>query len=191
MIIIPTHISRVNTWLKDCLASLDTNHQVMVLFQEKEPEAIEIPFLYAHHQLNGFDPGAIVWAREHCEDEEFLVLHDSCVIKDNLLFDIVFNSFSGHSVAFSSHPVPMGMFLGKYKTAIVKQLDPPIAKNKEHAVELEEEWNKKYCQLDYPIIMPDPLNVSDIFEEKHGRKNMVLENRFLKKYKGTWNRNML
>lgn len=192
MIIIPTHISRKDTWLKDCLESLDTKHKVMVLFQgEKPPKDLKIGFDYTFHSLNGYDPGAIVWARENCTDDEFLVLHDSCVIKDNIIFDILFKGYSGNSVAFSNHPTLMGMFLGKYQTELVKQLEPPIANSKEHGVELEETWNREYCQLDYPVLLTEPLNTSDIRETKHGRENMVLENRWIKKYKGTWNRSML
>lgn len=192
MIIIPTHISRIDTWLKDCLESLDTKHKVMVLFQgDKPPKDLKIGFDYTHHDLNGFDPGAIVWARENCTDSEFFVLHDSCVIKDNSLFDVLFNGFSGLSVALASQPVLMGMFLGKYKTEIVKQLEPPIAKDKTHAVDLEESWNNEYCSLDYPVTLANTLTQSNTFEQKHGRENMVLENKWIKKYKGAWNRSML
>lgn len=192
MIIIPSHISRVDTWLKDCLSSIKTDHPVMVVFQGDKPtKGLKIGFDYTHQALNGFDPGAIVWAREHCEDEEFFVLHDSCLVKDNLLWRVVFEGYYENSVALADHPTALGMFLGKYRTEIVKQLDPPIAKDKMHAVELEIDYNKRYCEIDYPVIMNEPLSISNVFEEKFGRKNMILENRWIKKYKGTWNRDMV
>jgi len=193
MIIIPSHISRIDTWLKDCLASLDTKYKIMVVFQGDKPaKGLKIGFEYTHQDLNGYDPGGIVWAMNNLEkDAEFFILHDSCVIKDNLLFKVMFDGYYEESVALASHPTLMGMFLGKYRMPIAKQLEPPIAKDKEHAVDLEETWNREYCQLEQPIVLDNPLTESTIFEERHGRKNMILENRWIKKYKGAWNRNML
>jgi hypothetical protein len=192
MIIIPSHISRIDTWLKDCLASLDTKHPVMVVFQGDKPaKGLKIGFDYTHQTLNGYDPGGIVWAMENCKDEEFFLLHDSCIVKDNLLWKVVFEGYRENSVALANHPTIFGMFLGKYRMEIAKQLDPPIAKDKTHAVDLEEEWNRKYCELDYPIVLDEPLSIGDKFEQRHGRENMILENRWIKKYKGAWNRNML
>lgn len=196
MIIIPSHVSRINTWLKDCLTSLDTKHPITVVFQGNAPLKMlpyttDLNITLTHSPHDGFDPGGIVWAREHCKDPAFFLLHDSCVIKDNALFDICFTRFSSESVALADRPVPFGMFLGKYKTRLVKDMLPPIATSKLHAVELEETWNNAYCILDQPVILTPPLRDNDVFEEKYGRKNMVLENPWVIKYKGTWNRNML
>lgn len=192
MIIIPTHISRVNTWLKDCLDSIQTKHKVMVVFQgEKPAKNLKIGFDYDFNPTGQFDPGGIVWAMENCKDEEFLLLHDSCVVKDNLIFDILFHGYRGESVALATVPVAMGMFMGKYRIDIAKKLDPPVANTKEESVDLEESWNKAYCELEYPVIIDSPLTQSDVFEEKHGRENMILENRWIKKYKGSWNRHMI
>lgn len=188
MIIIPTHISRVDTWLKDCLASIKTDHRVMVVFQDnKPPKGLEIGTEYTFHTNGRFDPGAIVWAMNNLEkDDEFIVLHDSCVVKDNLLWKVVFEGYREESVALATHPTMMGMFIGKYRMPIVTKLKPPVAKDKKQAVELEESWNREYCQLEQPIALDNPLTYSDVYEERHGRKNMVLENRWLIKYKGTY-----
>lgn len=193
MIIIPSHISRIDTWLKDCLASLDTKHKVMVVFQGDKPaKGLKIGFDYTHQALNGYDPGAIVWAMNNLEkDDEFMVLHDSCVVKDNLLFKVVFEGYFEDSVALSTHPTTFGMFLGKYRMKMASQLEPPVAKDKAHGVDLEESWNREYCQLEQPIVLDNPLTTSDVFEILHGRENMILENRWIKKYKGTWKREQL
>jgi hypothetical protein len=193
MIIIPSHVSRIDTWLKDCLASLDTKHKVMVVFQGDKPaKGLKIGFDYTHQALNGYDPGAVVWAINNLEkDDEFMVLHDSCVVKDNLLFKVVFEGYFEDSVALSTHPTTFGMFLGKYRTKIASQLEPPVAEDKAHGVDLEESWNREYCQLEQPIVLDNPLTTSDVFEIRHGRENMILENRWIKKYKGTWKREQL
>jgi len=188
MIIIPTNTTRIDTWLKDCLASLDTLHPVTVVFQgEKPAKGLKIGFDYVHKPTVGFDPGAIVWAMENlAKDDEFFVLHDSCIVKDNLLWKVVFDGYWQDSVALSKEPVMMGMFIGKYRMEICEQLEPPVASTKEDAVKLEESWNNAYCTVEQPILLERPLVKSDTFEHKHGRDNMVLENRWLKKYKGTW-----
>lgn len=192
MIIIPTHISRKDTWLKDCLASIKTDHQTMVVFQGDKPaKGLKIGFDYTHQALNGYDPGGIVWAYENYKGEEFFLLHDSCIVKDNSLFDICFNGYYEDSVALATHPTTFGMFLGKYRMKIVKQLDPPIARDKEHGVDLEESWNREYCLKEYPVVLDSELTTSDVFETKHGRENMILENKWIKKYKGTWKRDQL
>lgn len=193
MIIIPSHISRVDTWLKDCLNSIQTKHEVMVVFQEtKPPKGLKIGFDYTFHTDGRYDPGAVVWAMNNLKpDDEFMVLHDSCVIKDNLIFDVVFKGYREETVAFSNYPVLMGMFLGKYRMQIASQLELPISKTKEESVDLEESWNKKYCELEQPILLDSYLSTSTKFEQKHGRENMVLENKYLIKYKGSYNRGML
>lgn len=193
MIIIPTHISRVDTWLKDCLASIQTKHEVMVIFQDdKPPEGLKIGCKYDFHTDGRFDSGAVVWAINNLgKDDEFMVLHDSCVIKDNKLFDIVFNGYFEESVALSNYPVMMGMFLGKYRMKIVTQLEPPVAKDKEHSIDLEESWNQKYTRIEQPILLDSYISISNKFEERHGRNNMVLENKYLIKYKGTYNRGLI
>ena len=120
------------------------------------------------------------------KDDEFLVLHDSCVVKDNLLWKVVFDGYWQDSVALSKEPTFMGMFIGKYRMEIASQLRPPDAENKNHAVELETTWNDEYCKLEQPVLLDDPLIRTDVFEQRYGRNNMVLENRWIRKYKGTW-----
>ncbi len=192
MILIPTTTERIDTWLKDCLASLKTDHPVMVIFQgEKPAKGLKIGFDYTS-KPTGYDPGAIVWAMDNLKsDDEFFVLHDSCIVKDNLLWDVIFNGYYEDSVALSKEPAMMGMFLGKYRMEIVKQLDKPIAPDKTKAVELEESWNNAYCSLEQPILLESNLTKSDVFETRHGRENMVLDCRWLTKFKGTWSPNQL
>lgn len=187
MIIIPTTIERIDTWLKDCLASIETDHPITVVFQGEKPPAnlkLAVPFV---HKETGFDPGAIVWAMDNLkEDDEFFVLHDSCVVRDNLLWKVVFDGYYEESVALSKEPVMMGMFLGKYRMKIAKSLEKPIAKTKEDSVELEVDWNSEYSKLEQPILLDSNLSASHIFETRHGRENMVMSCRWLTKYKGTW-----
>lgn len=194
-IIIPTHVSRLR-WLDQCLKSIQTTYPVYVVFQGEEPDPEvcqlirEKGFLPCHQELNGYDPGGIVYAMHHTELDEFFILHDSCIVKDNKLFDKVFHK-DHKSIALSLTPCPFGMFLGKYQRSVCEMMEIPVAHNKYHAVELEESWNREYSAKAQWELLFDDFHDQQVFEEKFGRTNMVLENKYLKKWKGSWHRDMV
>lgn len=192
-IIIPTHIDGL-AWLDNCLDTIKTDYEIILLFQGKEPpNTMKYDYLgrtHAYQTFNGYDPWAVVYGVMNKIDE-FFVLHSSCEVKMNSLFKKCFRDHEGKSVALSSYPVLFGMFLGKYRYEIAKQLPLPIAKDKAHAVDLEVTWNNAYCALEKPVLLFDGFVDNDRFEQKFGRKNMVIENEYIKKYKGTWHRSMV
>ena len=54
-------------------------------------------------------------------------------------------------------------------------------------------WTKEYvsaCGAEYVQLWND-FHDRQVFEERHGRRNMVLENAFLVKYKAHWSPKML
>lgn len=191
MIIIPTNSDRVDTWLKDCLESLETRRKVIILSRDKPIKRHKNGFSYVCSPKYTFTSGALFYAKENLDVDEFFILHDSCIVKDNRLWDVVFDGYAGNSVSLSSHPSPIGMFLGKYRMEVVKKLPTKIATTKEEDVTLEEEYNQAYARLDYPVTIDNPLNISDKFVTRHGRENMMLENKWMIKYKGTWTRGMI
>lgn len=79
------------------------------------------------------------------------------------------------------------MYLGYYNSKILEGMDIPTVSNKRDAVTQESVFMEYYIR--------ESLNTNYLFEEfvdgeayefKHGRNNKVIENDFLKKYKGTW-----
>lgn len=106
---------------------------------------------------------------------EFIFLHDTVVIKDNSIFDKLFEK-DGH-VFLTDRGYH---YFGKYISSDLPEI--PEVKDKEEAIKYELTWfTKPYTVFEYQL----PYN-TDIFIEKHGRKNMVCENDYLIKYKGTY-----
>lgn len=84
------------------------------------------------------------------------------------------------------------MYLGKYDRRILDQMYIPTPFNKAEAVKFEQEWNRAYIKNDPNFkVFHQPLHDVEVFEEKFGRNNMILENDFIKKYKGSWHLGMI
>jgi len=158
-------------WLQNCLNSFGK--------YDKFPIIVVIN--------DDFEMGKIKWVMDNTNLDEFFLLHDTVEIKDTSIFDQAFTECASKSFALSSHPDYMGMFLGKYRREILKQMVLPTTKTKEQAVIQEADFNRNYANLEpFKVVLNPPLLNTDIFEDKFGRKNMVLEDRYIKKYKGTW-----
>lgn len=151
-------------WIDECMASL---------------EGVKYPI----DKCDGgstFDPMGFYRAVEKGYDE-FVILHDTCVVKDIKLFDMLFDR-PGHVA------ITMGflMCLGKYVT---KDLPPLPAQpgSKRQAVEFE----GQYCSAIHgSVLFPDFIE-SNTFVDKNGRNNMIIENDYLIKYKGFWSMDMV
>ena len=167
IIVIATTPGR-EAWLRDCMASIE-RRSVLVLSDFT------------------FELGKIRHVLEHTDAERFMLLHDTCVVKDQRLFEMC-EEFP-MSVAFSSCPVKFGMYLGVYTRATLEKLDIPQPVDKEEAIVYERTWNDAYsaCEPDAPLLFDDFTDGhSTRTEVRHGRVNLVLENDYLTKYKGTW-----
>lgn len=138
---------------------------------------------------DNFELGAITEVMN--DYDEFIFLHDTCEIKSDKLFSFCFEECGGRSVSFANHPSPFGMYLGKYRSEILKRISWRLPETKLEAVEGEISFPNDYARVEYPISIPNSLTSSNVFEEKFGRLNMILENDWIKKYKATWNRNMI
>lgn len=119
--------------------------------------------------------------------DEFIYLHDTVIIKNQLLFDILFDS----DKMFSISPKFL-MYLGKYNSKDLKELNLPDVSNKRDAVNMEMWLGDVLCKR-FPVITLDNnfIDGNHTFEDKHGRKNMVLENIYLKKYKSCYDVSMI
>jgi len=137
-----------------------------------------------------YELGKIRFVFEHTDIDEFVLLHDSCEIKDETLFDLAFTS--SLSMSFSASPTDFGSYLGKYQREVLSKTIIPTPTSKLEAVEYEQLFNKQYCLKAGEIAKLEPQLVnSDVFIDKFGKKMMVLENKYLIKYKSCWTRNQL
>lgn len=125
-----------------------------------------------------------------CGFDEFFLLQDSVEVLDASLFDLVFNQYKGKTVTVSPS---MRSFLVKYRSDFLENIIlPPIPKNKIEAVDAEDYLFYQHTREDDTVVsLTDDFNKSSVFQEKFGRKNMVVTCRWLKKYKATWNRQQL
>ena len=166
--------TQTKDWLQNCLNSFGK--------YDKYPIIVVVN--------DDFELGKLKWVYDNTDIDEFFLLHDTVEIKNTDLFDLAFN-YDG-SFALSNQPVQMGMFLGKYRREILDQMSIPLTKTKMEAVLQECAFNEQYSKLEPKMAtIFNPLLNSDKFEEKFGRKNMILENDYIRKYKATWALNMV
>jgi hypothetical protein len=133
-----------------------------------------------------YELGKIRWVYEHTTIKQFLFLQDSCIVKDFGWIDALFSH--DKSVSLSHHQY--FMYLGKYTRTDLAKVDMPVVSSKKEAVEQESQWTGRYAAAAQSDSLW-PLFDTNVFEERHGRTNMVLENDHIIKYKGHWNPEMI
>jgi len=157
-------------WLEPLLDSIDTNYPIIVSN-------------HTGYCMNGIEK----FYKENNYDE-VCILNESMIVKDNDIWRLIFEEHSGKSVMLG---VDYSMFIGKYLTEYI--LPFPDVKTKRDDVLLgEDQWCRGYSRLPIEHIQIDPLHDTyQVFEEKNGRNNMILENTYFKKWKGHWNLEMV
>jgi len=123
---------------------------------------------------NSYELGAIHIAKKIYD--EFILLQDSVLIKDNTLFDVLFNIDGNVFITEGGYH-----YMGKFVSNTLGNI--PTANNKDDSIRYELHW------LDKPFtIMDNPLPVhTEIFDENKGGR-MRLESKYLIKWKGTWSK---
>lgn len=154
-------------WLADCTASITREHIAIVSF--------------------GFELAKIGWVISNTKSDRFLFLQDSWVIKDDKFWDLL-QSTTG-SVAITADPYFYGCYAGVYESWVIEQIGVPVIADKREAIRNEIDWHKSYVEVsgNPQVLFPELTDRNSTRqEEKHGRNNLVLENDYLVKYKGTW-----
>ena len=133
----------------------------------------------------GFELGKIRWVFENTNCERFLFLQDSVVIRDESLFDLLFESPG--SSCIMCEPTCYGSYMGVYERKILSKLGIPIVTTKEESIIQEITWTKKYVQscneLNHPVTITHQKFKSI---RKNGRENLVYLNEYYEKWKGDW-----
>lgn len=169
--IVVIHHRADSVWLQDCLNSIDTDYPVLL------------------SQHNGWVMEGVKKMWQTTGYNELFFMNESMVVKDNSIWDIVFHEYGGKSVMMSERYL---MFFGKFRREMVNKLQFPEVHNKYEDVILGEgKWCRQYWELnDHVEIEPladGDINNPDNFEDKNGRHNLVLENRYFIKYKHVYN----
>lgn len=120
-----------------------------------------------------YELGAIKKASEIFD--EFIFLQDSTEIKDNTLFDKLFETEGNVALTNGFYH-----YMGKYVSKDLPEI--PECHNKEDAIYYEIRWFTK----PYKVFKEElPVHTNN-FEEKFGESRMILENKYIKKWKGTY-----
>jgi hypothetical protein len=154
-------------WLADCSASIKRDHIAVVSF--------------------GFELAKIGWVMDNTNADRFLFLQDSWVIKDQSFWDLL-DSHTG-SIALTADPYFFGCYAGVYERSVIEQIGVPVIADKRDAIRHEIEWHKSYVEVagEPTVLFPELTDANALgMIELHGRTNLVLENYYIVKYKGTW-----
>lgn len=106
---------------------------------------------------------------------EFVHIMDTCLVKDISLFDELFKIEGNVFLTNGGYH-----YIGKFLSDTLPEI--PQIKTKEEAIYWELRWlpkPHKYFEPDLPVH-------TDVFEEKFGQNRMLLENKYIKKWKGTY-----
>jgi hypothetical protein len=168
-IIICTTINRTD-WLKNCLDSFKGyNKYPIITLMINEGKGRFADFIREIQKL---------------PYDEFVLLQDSMEIKNPEVFDICFAE--DKSVSLASTPEKFGNFHGKFIMSIFRECHIPEITSKEDDVVFEINFSKDYLSKCGKYVELCDLAHTNNFEEKFGRLNMVTENDYIKKYKGSW-----
>jgi hypothetical protein len=154
-------------WLADCSASIRREHIAVV--------------------NSGYELAKIRWVMENTKADRFLFLQDSWQVKDDGFWDLL-EAQSG-SLAITDDPYYYGCYAGVYERWVIEQIGIPVMTDKADAISNEITWHQSYVKTvgELTVLFPKIRDSNATRQvELHGRKNLVLENEYLVKYKGTW-----
>ena len=156
-------------WLTQCLQSL-TGRDVLVVSLER-----------------GFELGKIEWVYRNTTLERFLFLQDSAEVLSKGFWGRL-EEFPG-SVALLGDPSVYGSYMGVYERKVLDKLVGwPLVDSKMGSIANEIMWTRDYADKagSVPVLFPDLTDADGHMGEKFGRMNLVLENQYFRKWKGTW-----
>lgn len=159
--IVITTSNYTKDYLIDLLQSilLDVNYPVLIHINTNEN--------------NGWELAGLQKGKDNFE--QFVHLMDTTLIKDISLFDKLFEIEGNVFLTEGGYH-----YMGKFVSDTLPEL--PKITTKGEAIDWELKWlpkPHKYFEPNLPVH-------TDVFEEIHGQRRMVLENDFIKKFKGTY-----
>lgn len=165
-------------FLKDCLESIkETPYPILIVSNGNyKPDLSYFNRQYdlVINEQNQWELGGIQRGKEKFDEQIHLM--DTTVVKDISMFDKLFAFAPNENVALTKNHFH---YMGKYVTAKLPNL--PMVDSKDVAIKLEAHWLNYYREFN-----PDLPCLSNVVEVVHGQRRMVLENIYMKKFKGTW-----
>lgn len=187
-------------FLEDCLTSLSTLVSAPVYVVVTDQQGDWPSDIYRRIERAGYQPiptggcwevSAIRAIYDMVPElKEFFFLQDTVEVLDpEGLAEMIFTEHRGFSCPVNK---AFHCYLGKYRREVLDRVDWPRVVTKEDAVRQEGQFTQQYLNKDPrpPRILFPAFNEGGRFEEKHGRLNRVVENEYLRKYRGTWHANL-
>jgi len=154
-------------WLAQCVASL-----------EQYPATVVTE--------GNYELGKLKHIYDTYDEERFVFLQDSTTIVSAAFWELL-EQYDG-SVAFLPDPYPFGCYMAVYERSVLHHMEWPEIKDKEDSIRYEHEWTRSYATLagGVPVLFPELTDRNGQVAEMCGRTNLVLENAYFRKWKGTW-----
>lgn len=146
-------------WLADCLKSIPKGRTVKV------------------HRKGGYEIAALRTACRYFD--RFLFLQDSTAVLHPDFWDVI--DTTPTAWLFGGPP----MYMAVYNRVDLEPVlaDAPPVMDKASSIH----WECVLAdRMNLPVLWPEVTDASGRIEERHGRRNLVLDNRYLAKWKGTW-----
>lgn len=151
-------------WADDCVASIRATSSRRRVYVHRD----------GGYELTALRAGMARFKR-------FVFLHDSCEVLDPAFWRIVDNAEP--SWFFGGPP----MYLSIYDSNQLGQAITTAPTGEEITKRAAIEWEGLLpLRLPMPTIWPEVHDGTGRFEQHHGRQNLVLENTYLRKWKGNW-----
>jgi hypothetical protein len=137
---------------------------------------------------DSFECGALHAVMTMTDLDEFILIQDTFEVKNPFFIEQMFDAYEGQSVSFGpgfSH------YFGKFRRDTLNTLEIPVTLSKYDAIQAEKDFMGKIymgAEENISVLFPDfhDANKSNIIEQRWGRANLVLENDYVIKRKGTW-----
>lgn len=146
-------------WLAECVKSIPDGRTVKV------------------HRTGGYEIAALRTACRYFD--RFLFIQDSTTVLHPEFWDVIDTTERGW--LFGGPPMYMGVYQRDDLEPAIE--DAPAVIDKAWSIAWEGALPKR---LNYPTLWPDVTDAVGRLEDRHGRTNLVLENRYFRKWKGTW-----
>ena len=149
-------------------------------------KSISVPYILV--STGNYELGKIKWVYDNTDIDRFIFLQDSLVIRDNFMFEKIFEAEG--SCCIMCDPTHMGSYLGLWERKTLEQTGIPIPNTKKESMVYEWEWTKEYvkkCE-----ILSHPLEIEHQMLHtvmKNKRENLLYVNNFYEKWKGDWGQN--
>lgn len=130
-----------------------------------------------------FELGAISVILESTDIDEFVLLQDTFEVKDQAFLDVCFAEDA--SIALGPN---FFHYAGKFRRRALEKMTIPVVTTKAESIFHEHDFVREYAQHDLVRVFDPHFHDGENqgFVEAFGRMNMLLENAYFIKRKGTW-----